>query len=93
MPAWAMRGYDSQLTLVLFSSNFGCGCACRLNSAVGVFLFRSSLSSVLISVLLEHQKMVNPQSRGKHPRLIVRFNSTLTSRGSLLAISFVNILG
>ncbi len=32
MPAWAMTGYDSQLTSVLFSLNFGR--AFRLNSAV-----------------------------------------------------------
>ena len=46
----------------------------------------------MINALLEREKMVNPRSRGEHPKSIVRFNSTLTLHGSLLAISFVNIL-
>src|SRR5216683_750619 len=45
----AMKRYDSQLTLVLFSSNFGCGCACRFNTRRRVFVFRSFLSSVLLN--------------------------------------------
>jgi hypothetical protein len=92
MPSRAMKRNDSQLTLVLFSSNFGCGCACRLNTRRRVFVFRSFFSSDLLNALLECQKMVNPRSRGQHPKLIVRFNSTLTLHGSLLAISVVNIL-
>jgi hypothetical protein len=46
----------------------------------------------LTNALLERKKMMNPQSRGKHPKLIVGFNYTPTLLGSPLAIDFVIVL-